>query len=531
MGRDQLRLLALWALVRNTAEINQRQPSRSPVDNRPMIIEHRTMQWWAAVVLGIAVAGGCKEPNPRSCTDGTCTDPALPFCDADGVLGGEPNECIAVSCTPMEFATCRGDLAVTCNAAGTSYDLVACELGCDAASGGCRACEPNETACVNGIVSTCDANGAVVASEPCALGCFEDEPRCRKIDPSNNLADYLDLVANPPDLDLQSVRFDTGAGMVTDVTGAAIDVPSFVAANGDGPSIRVFVVSSLRLNNATATSSTDPDAMTGPAFAVVARKQIVIDGRLSVRGRAGGVKNAECRGGIGTYFETDSMWRAVASGGGGHATPGARGGDVGSLPGGAAGQSYGNDALVPLRGGCPSGGVDNAGTITLYGVSGGGAVQLSAGDRIEVRGIIDVRGETGTAEQAGNLGAAILGGGAGGGILLEAPIVTLGPDAKLIAKGGGGGSTGPSTTTDDTAAPDPGNVCPSTCPDGGNGAAPGIAAGAGQPAPSVTGTAIHSGGGGGGMGRVRINTRDTTYTKANTSVEAAAVTSGLIGTR
>lgn len=135
-----------------------------PVDKPSMISEHRTMSWWRVSLLVAALVSGCTKPNPKSCRDGTCTDPALPFCDVDGALSGEPETCIAVSCTPGEFTACRGDLAITCNGAGTDYDLLQCERGCDETVGGCRMCTPNETVCSNGRVSTCDANGNLTES-------------------------------------------------------------------------------------------------------------------------------------------------------------------------------------------------------------------------------------------------------------------------------------------------------------------------------------------------------------------------------
>lgn len=43
----------------------------------------------------------------------------------------------------MEFIECEGDRAVLCNAQGTNYDVVECQLGCDAATMSCRNCETN----------------------------------------------------------------------------------------------------------------------------------------------------------------------------------------------------------------------------------------------------------------------------------------------------------------------------------------------------------------------------------------------------
>ena len=52
---------------------------------------------WRLVVFGLAVTA-CTEANPRSCTDGLCTDQRFPFCDVDGSLDGHPLTCIAVAC-------------------------------------------------------------------------------------------------------------------------------------------------------------------------------------------------------------------------------------------------------------------------------------------------------------------------------------------------------------------------------------------------------------------------------------------------
>src|SRR5687768_14733079 len=94
-----------------------------------------------SLVLAVMFAA-CTKPNPKSCADGVCNDQELPFCDVDGTLGGEPNECIGVACAPMEHVSCRGDQAIRCNATGTNYDLVQCERGCDPATG-CNGCSTN----------------------------------------------------------------------------------------------------------------------------------------------------------------------------------------------------------------------------------------------------------------------------------------------------------------------------------------------------------------------------------------------------
>jgi hypothetical protein len=493
-----------------------------------MIIEHVRM-WWRVVVVGIGMvlAAGCTKPNPLSCADGLCSDPAFPFCDEDGSFGENVQTCIAVDCTPMAFETCRGDQAITCNAAGNDFDLVGCERGCDAASGGCRLCDPNETACTNGKTATCDAAGAVVSTETCALGCFEDQPRCRDIDPSNGLAQFLDMVPNPPDLDLINGDLNTTNGDVRS-GGMPVTVPNFlVPAPAGGAPIRVFVANHVHLTDVGVVGQ----SALSPAIAIVAASDIVIAGRLTLRGEVGEVSFASCMPGFGVFDDTVTASNGTrqtliaGSGGGGHATAGGAGGSVDSgggpgAVGGKAGGASGNESLIPLRGGCP----------------GGGAIQLASRTSITVDGIIDARGAPG--EQPQGIGDVYGGGGGGGGVLLEAPTVTLAPAARLIATGGPGSTntTKPLVPNDD-ATPALGMVCSpaiASCGNGGNGAAPNVPATAGGTAAytnSATVTFFSAGGGGGGLGRVRINTQDGTYVKGNTTVESAALTTGVLQTR
>lgn len=104
----------------------------------PMFYQPVRVAAFAALLL-LAITS-CTKPNPRSCTDGACTDPEFPFCDVDGALSGDPMTCVAVSCVPSDFELCRGDQALVCNPSGANYDIVSCQLGCDDSSGGCRGC-------------------------------------------------------------------------------------------------------------------------------------------------------------------------------------------------------------------------------------------------------------------------------------------------------------------------------------------------------------------------------------------------------
>jgi hypothetical protein len=501
-----------------------------------MLREYHRMRLLGVVSLfSLLVASACGvKRNAHRCADGICVDEHYPFCDLDGTLGGEPKECIAVSCTPNEFEACRGDDELRCNASGTNYDQTRCELGCSESTGGCKLCEANETRCTNGKVATCDANGAVASMVDCPLGCFEDQPRCRNVNPSNDLAPYLDMYPTLPDVDLDNVTINTASGVVTNnVTNQPIQGLVTFMAYGPTTSIRVFVANHVRLNNVGAFSGTSNVDASGPALAFVARGPIVVEGTLALPGSAGGIKNdPTCRGGIGSFNSALSTPYARASGGGGNATPGGAGGSNNGSPGAIGGQVSGNETLEPLRGGCPSGGTRDEyyiDDVNEVGYPGGGAVQLTSEISVDVLGKIDVRGMHGDYE-AGPMFTAVFGGGAGGGVLIEAPRVSFGATAKIIAKGGGGGAYGGGyPADDDTLMPSTGAVVGSSCPtcgNGGAGASPLAGAVAGGPAPvnSV------SGGGGGGMGRLRVNTKDGTYTKSSSAIEAAITTTGIVKT-
>jgi len=258
-----------------------------------------------------------------------------------------------------------------------------------------------------------------------------------------------------------------------------------------------------------------------PAVAFVATGDVTIEGSIRIteydQPAAGSFSSPTCAGEAGLRSTIGGGTQITGSGGGGHATAGADGGGISGVTSARAkGAASGSPSLVPLRGGCPSG-----------WVSGGGAIQISTQGALHVLGTINVHGGIADFEQD-----TVAGGGAGGGILLEGASVELGPEAKLMAKGGGGSAKFAiaGSSLDDT--PSLGADCgQSTCGNGGNGATATLPAGAGIGLTFMAGQEQWTGGGGGGVGYVRINTPDATYTKANSSVEAAVVTTGNLRTR
>jgi hypothetical protein len=159
------------------------------------------------------------------------------------------------------------------------------------------------------------------------------------------------------------------------------------------------------------------------------------------------------------------------------------------------------------------------------------AIALADGARI------DANGQIGGIDMSGP--SPLSGGGAGGGILLEAPIVSLGADARLLVNGGPA-ATGevfnPALSV--TTAPSPGGTCTSggsiQCGDGGNGAGLDGPATNGENVPYTTSpsvTDLVAAGGGGGLGFIRINTALGEHTKSSSAIESGVVTEGAVRTR
>lgn len=130
-----------------------------------MHLQH--VRWVCALAL---LLSACTKPNPRSCADGICDDPAFPFCDVDGTLEGTPMACVSVDCAPGELVACRGDEALRCNATGNDLDVVQCQLGCDPGANGCVSCT-SDAQCAN-PTPICDTSAGIcqacIADDDCA---------------------------------------------------------------------------------------------------------------------------------------------------------------------------------------------------------------------------------------------------------------------------------------------------------------------------------------------------------------------------
>jgi len=161
--------------------------------------------------------------------------------------------------------------------------------------------------------------------------------------------------------------------------------------------------------------------------------------------------------------------------------------DAGAPP--AGGLAYGVPELVPLVGGASGGSASSAVNQMNHG---GGGIELLAGNSLTIdsNAVINMGG-------GGDSEAYAIGGGSGGGILLEAPIVNL--KGALAASGASGSAYHGAGLN--------GAIGLTGAVGGGNGIG-----GVGSSATSINGgagtvmTTANFGGGGGGAGRIRINT-------------------------
>jgi hypothetical protein len=325
--------------------------------------------------------------------------------------------------------------------------------------------------------------------------------------PSNGLGPFLAQAESAPALVLTGVAtISTIDGTVTDATGSVPVSNVLVPGDANTPAVRVFIVGSARIDRLVFEGGTDNP----PAFALVSAGEVVISGGIDAAGdgtnKAPGSRTSGTGvGDNGTQDMIGNVECTTGGGGGGGATPGGEGGRINgsSVAIGQPGMAIGSPELIPLVGGGAGGAVGSE------SASGGGAVHIVSGTSIRViEGASANVGGAGGIQRASGIG----GGGAGGGLLLEAWVVDLDADAILAANGGSGasgtaGGTGsPGQATEEPAlAPSCGSAPPTQCARGGAGGT------AIAPQPGGTLTYVSTlanqtaGGGGGAAGHIRIN--------------------------
>lgn len=367
------------------------------------------------------------------------------------------------------------------------------EPGDGVVPGGCAANQALR--CDGANVVRCNADGTAEVSEPCALGCSPATLRCATdIAPSNGLAPFLALSENQRDVDLGSrATINTDTGDVKVVGGAVVALPSETLAQDNAPTIRVFMVRSLKAG--------DVEVRGKNALAIVSYGDVAIGGVFQTAsdrdGSPGMFNNDSCLGGKGAALVGTAFARGGA-GGGGFGSPGGRGGSAtssaGTADGGPGGAATGNATLIPLRGGCGP------------GTNAGGAIQLVSRTRIVIAGAVAANGGGGSSG---------LGGSSGGGILLEAPAVEVEQTGTVVANGGGGGGGGCVLERPvdyrleggrlDAIQASGGTPCNGLA-HGGKGAAGNADATNGDADSRPTNSFAVAAAGGGGAGRIRINT-------------------------
>lgn len=354
------------------------------------------MKQFACVAL-LAAWAGCTSPNPTSCLeDHHCSDPARPFCDEDGAIGGEAGTCIAVQCTANEFAECREDNALVCNATGDSLDLVDCPYGCGA--NGCLPCNTSE---------------------------------CEK----HIIPKYLPTACDSTSL-LPALAFTADTNLDT----SDASMCTSVASQMNGPEICI-----VRAPTITITAQKTLKVVGTRALALVADRELLVDGVLDASAdlrpdppNANGPGGGLVKSGIG------SAVGGPGGGGAGARTAGGAGasdaGDGAAANGGAVGMSPA--AVVSLVGGTQPAVTSGQ---RAPGGAGGAVTLVSCRAQVTVGGIVDVGGGGGYGDRLQSVGAQIFhdpaaGGGSGGTLVLQGMAVSV--TGGAFANGGGGGGGG-----------------------------------------------------------------------------------------
>jgi hypothetical protein len=399
-------------------------------------------------------------------------------------------------------------------------------------------CQHGALQCTQSVAQQC-VNGAWQTLESCPLGCHSVEPRCNRIKASNDIKQEWitgSKAGQSPFNPSVDVIIDTDSGAISpNLPGELVTNVSGEYDCGGGHKKRMRVFSFTEVNI--------PEGVTvrvrgNNALAIVASGKIVIRGTIDAHGGRkaclsadlwcagpGGFEGGrsasqspsagEGPGGGGAGFAQQPADNDETGGGGaGYGALGGAGGDETDGPrhsGGSQGKPYGKDSLVPLCGGS-GGGAGGGGvgwTNSSHGGGGGGAVQLVSAQSVEIQCTaaacgVWVSGAGGQADHDSTYDDGGGGGGSGGAVLIEAPSVTIGPNA-LISAAGGGGAGGYNNEQNCIDGQD-GPFSTAQAAGGGGVAAGGMGGGDVTPQGAAgTGYGDGTAGGGGAAGRIRVN--------------------------
>lgn len=469
---------------------------------------------------------------------------------------------------------CVGDDTAPGNVTGPDPDLDgggSTEAGADASPPSNDAAPPsNDASSTNDSGPDCkatkcdgddivDCNGA---RTKCELGCRSEEegPRCATFEPQGpatvadmrrtGLADLVLTTAQVIDVRSGEIRTSGGASLrQANDDPAQNQVKNNVAFRVES-GVAIFIAKNITFNGAVSFEGTEGGNV-DPAYATlpvmfVATNDLRINALLdipcgSLGGGVGGIPGVVPAGGTeagaGGGPGAGKRGESKTGSGGGHGTVGGQAGAAGSGPGlvaGAAGGPTNNGTFVLAGGSGGGGGVggDGAGVKNSKGGAGGGAIAFVAGntlwlgDGTAAQGV-NAKGCGGKSLVGGQINVAGSGGGSGGFVSLEAPVVQAAAKSGLAANGGGGSGWGASN-----AAPGKdGQFSTSPAPGGGSGTAHacngfGGAGAAGDNPTAVSGVngktstenvncaTSSGGGGGGGIGRIVISSLSGDVTAA-----------------
>jgi hypothetical protein len=467
-----------------------------------------------------ALLAGCTVTDPLYCDQAhECTDPDRPFCDLNGEHPASDG--VARTCIPDPNAGSEDDGSD--DGADDGDDGGGDDADSDDNAEPVACSQPGEALeCADDTLVLCSEESIEDRIE-CPMGCSSEELRCLDIRASNDLSAYLDQAGTAEPLELTGVaELNTDSGNLLDEDGNQIQVRTLLLeAPVGGVPIRLIIAGRVDLESLRAIG----DA----ALAIVAEGDVIVRGRLSVAsdfnyggaGRRAG--NFACAGNPGSAGDVDQQG---GNGGGGHRTAGGRGGSIGEIgTGGDGGEPTPNPDLIPLVGGCDG-----------YGDRGrgGGAVQIASGTRIDLPpgSLVNANGSGGDHGTSGP-GKEFPpgdGGGAGGGILLEAPQVSV--EGGLFANGGGGAGRGIGENGREDQTPAAGsNSTDARFGDGGQGGAALSEPTDGESLQPSSSDGRVGGSGGGSAGYIRVNTRDSIFVPTPTALISPPVDVGTAGSR
>lgn len=432
-----------------------------------------------ALIVLVLLGVGCTKEVNRCQLDADCANPAYPFCDANG-----------------EYPSSAG-VAGVCTVVPADCPVARC--GCD----------PNATTCTGDQLRVCNQDGRSTTETSCSLGCAVDAPRCATFTPSNNLGGALKMAALADDVELGAVAFsDNGEVYDNAHQGAILPITTILVTQDAGPPIRVFIAHSFKIHAAEAYPVSGGFG-TSP-IALVAVGPIVIDGTFDAGDPAGRQHDTSGLGSQDSSAACAGLGGGYGGSGGGNATKGGDGASytgIGTSTPAVAGGAAQADQFEPLVGGCPGGDYDGQ----SRAAHGGSAIQFVSASSIQVT-------TTGRVNVGGHGGSDKGGGGSGGTLVFQAPLVDI---AGLVAANGGSGGACSMFGNDGPISSEPAAAV------GGCGLTHGLThSGAGGTAstPPGAGDSPRSGpaGGGGAAGRVLIESADGSHGAGTISAKVIA---------